>query len=88
MNNLDVKDEMTVDLPMAQAMTITAATALARAWLASQPAASDYQSAGWGVAVEMKLSPAPVMLTISFIDPSDGVRYPHSTLELPVVVAN
>lgn len=81
-----MNEEMNIDLPTAQAMTITAATELARLWLASQPAALAYLKTDWGLAVEVKLSPAPACLMVSFIDPADGMRYPHARLELPAAV--
>jgi hypothetical protein len=68
-------------LSMAQAMTVTATTELARLWLATLPGADDYLKAGWGVSVEMVLLPTPI-LNLSFIDAADGVRYPQARLEL------
>jgi hypothetical protein len=67
-------------LPMAQAMTVTATTELARLWLATLPGADGYLKAGWGVSVEMVLLPTPA-LNLSFIDVADGLRYPHARLE-------
>jgi predicted membrane-bound mannosyltransferase len=74
---------MKIDPATAAAMTITAASAVAEHWLASNATAAAYLQAGWLVAVEVIVTGDPVVLQISFVD-VDGTRYTQARVALPV----
>jgi hypothetical protein len=76
-----MEEQKSLGLAELQALCIVAATDLGLAWLDSLPGAREYVKNGFGVAVEVKLFPAPPRLSLSFID-EDGTRYPHAVREL------
>ena len=61
-----------------QARTIFASSDLAAAWVEAVPGAKEYLASGWGLAVELQLTPAPPRLALSVIDPGEpgAPRFP------------
>ncbi|MEO6269836.1 MAG: hypothetical protein ABIP08_05995 [Lautropia sp.] len=60
------------DLPMIQAMTVTAAAELAQRWLAKLPDAHTHMAAGAGIELLVRLKPAAALQPL-LVD-SDGGR--------------